>query len=61
MSICVIPDPSHRPTDLGDWYRLLMAGYLTPTRAFRLPDVMKRRLPELGWSPAEARRLGARP
>ncbi len=46
-----------RPTDLGDWYRLLMAGYLTPTRAFRLPDVMKRRLPELGWSPAEARRL----
>ena len=45
------------PTDLGDWYRLLMAGYLTPTRAFRSPDVMKRRLPELGWSPAEARRL----
>ena len=45
------------PTDLGDWYRLLMAGYLTPTRAFRAPDLMKRRLPELGWSPAEARRL----
>ena len=45
------------PPISGDWYRLLMAGYLTPTRAFRLPDVMKRRLPELGWSPAEARRL----
>jgi hypothetical protein len=46
-----------QPVDLGDWYRLLMASYLTPTRSFRLPDVMKRRLPELGWSPAEARRL----
>jgi hypothetical protein len=43
--------------DLADWYRLLMAGYLTPTRAFRAPDVLKRRLPELGWTPSEARRL----
>ena len=26
-------------------------------RAFRSPDLLKRRLPDLGWAPAEARRL----
>jgi len=40
-----------------DWYRILMAGYLIPTPAFHWPDLIKRRLPDLGWSPAEARRL----
>jgi hypothetical protein len=47
------PDPSH----LVDWYRLLMAPHLAPTRAFRCPDVLRRRLPDLGWPPMEARRL----
>lgn len=40
-----------------DWYRVLMAPYLTPTRAFLTPDLLKRRFPDLGWSPSEARRL----
>jgi hypothetical protein len=50
--------PVDQGAPVGDWYRLLMAEYLTPTRPFRAPDVIKRRFPELGWSPAEARRLG---
>jgi hypothetical protein len=40
-----------------DWYRVLMAPYLTPTRAFLAPELLKRRLPDLGWARAEARRL----
>jgi hypothetical protein len=49
--------PSTSTAQLGDWYRVVMAEHLTPTRAIRAPDLVKRRLPELGWSPAEARRL----
>jgi hypothetical protein len=49
--------PGADAAPLIDWYRVLMASYITPTRAFRSPDVLKRRLPDLGWSPAEARRL----
>lgn len=45
------------PEHLVDWYRVLMAPYLIPTRAFRSPDVLRRRLPDLGWPPSEARRL----
>ncbi len=45
------------PEHVVDWYRVLMAPYLLPTRAFRSPDLLKRRLPDLGWAPAEARRL----
>jgi hypothetical protein len=40
-----------------DWYRVLMAPYLTPTRSFRSPELLKRRLPDLGWARADARRL----
>jgi hypothetical protein len=40
-----------------DWYRVLMAPFLIPTRAFRSRDLLKRRLPDLGWSPSESRRL----
>jgi hypothetical protein len=47
-------DPDHH---VGEWYRLAMAPYLTPTRAFRAADLLRRRLPDLGWSPPEARRL----
>lgn len=47
------PDADH----LVEWYRVLMAPYLIPTRAFRSPDVLRRRLPDLGWPPSEARRL----
>ena len=47
------PDVDH----LVDWYRMLMGPYLIPTRAFAAPDVLRRRLPDLGWPAAEARRL----
>ena len=47
------PDPSH----VVEWYRVSMAPYLIPTRAFRSPDLLRRRLPDLGWPPSEARRL----
>ncbi|MCU0310477.1 MAG: hypothetical protein MUE36_06005 [Acidimicrobiales bacterium] len=47
------PEPGH----LVEWYRVLMAPYLIPTRAFRSPDLMRRRFPDLGWPPSEARRL----
>jgi hypothetical protein len=50
-------DAGFEETHVVDWYRVLMAPYLTPTRAFRSPDLLKRRLPDLGWSPSEARRL----
>lgn len=49
--------PPSSTAQLGDWYRVVMATHLTPTRAVRAPDLVKRRLPELGWSPPEARRL----
>lgn len=42
---------------LVDWYRVLMAPYLIPTPSFCAPDVLRRRLPDLGWPPCEARRL----
>lgn len=42
---------------LVDWYRVTMAPYLLPVQAFACPDVLKCRLPELGWSPSESRRL----
>lgn len=46
-------DDSH----LVEWYRVLMARHLTPTRAYHSPEVLKARLPELGLSPSEARRI----
>ena len=49
----VAPEPHH----LVEWYRVLMAPYLIPTRAFRCPDLLRRRLPDLDWPPSEARRL----
>jgi hypothetical protein len=48
------PDDEHR---LVEWYRVLMAPYLIPSRAFHAPELLRRRLPDLGWTPSEARRL----
>jgi hypothetical protein len=42
---------------LVEWYRVLMAPYLLPTRAPADPDAVRRGLPELGWHSSEARRL----
>lgn len=41
---------------LAQWYRLLMAGHLRPARGLRHPTTVARRLPDVGWSPADARR-----
>ena len=43
--------------NLVDWYRVLMASHLTPTRALRAPATLRRGLPALGWHATEARRL----
>lgn len=42
---------------LVDWYRVLMAPWLTPTRSLRSPDAVRRELPRLGWHATESRRL----
>jgi hypothetical protein len=46
-------DESH----LAEWYRVLMAPYVRPLPAVALPKVLKERLPALGLTPSEARRL----
>ena len=43
--------------NLVDWYRVLMAPHLTPTRSLRSPAVLRRGLPALGWHATESRRL----
>jgi hypothetical protein len=47
------PEPVH----VVDWYRLLMGPHLVPVGGCAQPDVLRRRLPELGWPPMDARRL----
>jgi hypothetical protein len=42
---------------LSDWYRVLMAEYLRPNQAVTTPKALKDRLPLVGFSPTEARRL----
>lgn len=58
--------PSHTPDDwevgfedihLAEWYRVLMGAYIRPTRGIGSPAALKDRLPDLGWLPADARRL----
>lgn len=44
-------------THLVDWYRVLMAPWLTPTRSIQGPDALRRGLPHLGWHATESRRL----
>lgn len=58
--------PTHTPDEweagfdqahLAEWYRVLMAAYIRPTRGIGSPASVKDRLPDLGWLPADARRL----
>jgi hypothetical protein len=58
--------PGHTPdeweagfdeTHLAEWYRVLMASYIRPANGIRSPSAVKDRLPDLGWLPADARRL----
>ena len=44
-------------SNLVDWYRVLMAPHLTPTRGLCSPATLRRGLPALGWHATEARRL----
>jgi hypothetical protein len=44
-------------THVLEWYLTVIASHVTPTRAYRAPDQLRRRLPELGWSASEARRV----
>ncbi len=54
------PDDWYRACEDGylvDWYRVLMATWLTPTRSLQSPDSLRRGLPRLGWHATESRRL----
>jgi hypothetical protein len=42
---------------LAEWYRVLIGAYIAPVRGFLSPAALKDDLPDLGWVPAEARRL----
>lgn len=42
---------------LAEWYRVLISAYIAPIRGFVSPAALKDDLPDLGWVPAEARRL----
>ncbi len=42
---------------LGDWYRVLMAGHIAPAPSLSNPRALRDGLARLGWSPTEARRL----
>ncbi|MEI7591595.1 MAG: hypothetical protein WCK41_00070 [Actinomycetes bacterium] len=42
---------------LADWYRVLMASYVEPITAIKTPKALKERLPLLGFSASESRRL----
>lgn len=46
-------DESH----LADWYRVLMAAHVDSLPAVSTPKALKERLPQLGFTPSEARRL----
>lgn len=58
--------PTHTPDEwesgfdeahLAEWYRVIMGAHLIPTSGVRSPAAIKDRLPDLGWLPADARRL----
>jgi hypothetical protein len=42
---------------LADWYRVLMAQHLIDSPAVSMPRALKERLPAVGFTPTEARRL----
>jgi len=42
---------------LADWYRVLMASHLQDNVAVSMPRALKERLPAVGFTPTEARRL----
>jgi len=62
LSSLVISSPEEwyracEETFLVDWYRVLMAPWLSPTRSIKAPDALRRGLPALGWHATESRRL----
>jgi hypothetical protein len=49
-------EAAYHDTHVVDWYRVLMADHLVPAPGVSDPRALRRGLPELGWTPAEARR-----
>jgi len=49
-------EAAYHDSHLVDWYRVLMAGHLTPVPSVSDPRRLRNGLPQLGWTPAEARR-----
>src|SRR5262249_24620260 len=49
-------EAAYHESHLVDWYRVLMADHLTPAPGVTDPRALRRGLPGLGWTPAEARR-----
>jgi hypothetical protein len=50
-------DAGFEEAHLAEWYRVLMGAHLRPVCGLRSPAAVKDRLPDLGWLPADARRL----
>lgn len=50
-------DAGFEEAHLGEWYRLLIGAHLSPTPGFRWPVRLRNRLPDLGWTATETRRL----
>jgi hypothetical protein len=50
-------EAAYHESHLVDWYRVLMADHLTPAPSVSDPRSLRRGLPELGWTPAEGRRV----
>ncbi len=50
-------DAGFEETHLAEWYRVLMGAHIRPAHGLRSPAAVKDRLPDLGWLPADARRL----
>lgn len=42
---------------LGAWFRLCLAGHLTPVASPSNAEILRTGLPQLGWSPLDTRRL----
>ena len=49
-------EADYHESHLVDWYRVLMAEHLIPAPSVSDPRLLRKGLPGLGWTPAEARR-----
>lgn len=58
--------PTHTPEDwaieldqsfVGEWYRVCMSAHVVAAPGYRWPVRLRNRLPDLGWTPSDSRRL----